>query len=359
MSEHGQPEREPDRGPSAIEAVAPIEAVVRAAIERAGDVASLDAALAEGMGRQSPLAELQRSLSARPPSERGEWGRALQAARAAIDSAASARRAELARAERQARVFTERMDLTEIRAGYGPGHAHLISQTWEALEDIFIGMGFTVAEGPEVEDDWHNFEALNMAPGHPARDAQDSFYVDLGSPGSTVLRTHTSPVQIRVMETTPPPIWTVSPGRVYRRDTPDASHLPAFHQIEALVVDEGICFGDLAGTIDTFTKAFFGPQVRSRLRPAFFPFTEPSAEFDVSCTVCGGEGCRTCGGVGWLELGGSGMVDPAVFEAVGLDPERYSGFAFGFGIDRCAIMRWKVSDLRLFTDNDVRFLSQF
>jgi phenylalanyl-tRNA synthetase alpha chain len=220
-------------------------------------------------------------------------------------------------------------------------------------------MGYSVAEGPEVEDDWHNFEALNMPPAHPARSMWDSFYLRLGAPESVVLRTHTSPVQIRVMQSQPPPIYVVMPGRCYRHETPDARHLPVFHQIEGLVVDRGITFGDLAGTIEAFTEAFFGPGMTARLRPSYFPFTEPSAEFEVTCPFCAGAGCRTCSGAGWIELGGCGMVDPNVFKAVDIDPDEWSGFAFGFGIDRLAQIFHDVDDLRLLLENDIRFLTQF
>jgi phenylalanyl-tRNA synthetase alpha chain len=234
-----------------------------------------------------------------------------------------------------------------------------VTQTRAQLEDTFVAMGYAVAEGPEAETDWYNFEALNMPPAHPARGMWDTLYLRLGPPETVLLRTHTSPVQIRLMESQPPPIYAVMPGRCYRRDTPDARHLPVFHQIEGLVVDRGITFGDLAGTIETFTEAFFGAGMHSRLRPSYFPFTEPSAEFEVTCPICGGAGCRTCSGSGWIELGGCGMVDPNVFAAVGIDAELYSGFAFGFGIDRLAQVRVGLSDMRTLLDNDVRFLAQF
>ena len=224
----------------------------------------------------------------------------------------------------------------------------MVTQTWERLEDIFVGMGFTVAEGPEIEDEWHNFGALNFPPDHPARDMYDTLYVDHGEPGSTLLRTHTSPVQIRVMETIEPPIYSIMPGRVFRSDTADATHMPVFHQIEGLVVDRGITFGDMAGTMDAFTKAYFGREFTSRLRPSYFPFTEPSAEFDI---------LRDDGS--WLELAGCGMVHPNVLQAGGLDPEIWSGFAFGFGLDRLALMRHGIDDLRELFRNDHRFLSQF
>jgi phenylalanyl-tRNA synthetase alpha chain len=228
------------------------------------------------------------------------------------------------------------------------GRAHIVTQAWQRLEDVFIGMGFQVAEGPEVETDWHNFEALNMPPSHPARSMHDTFYVDHGSPGSTVLRTHTSPVQIRVMQSTKPPIYQVMPGRVFRNETTDSTHLAVFHQIEGLVIDKGITLADLAGTIEAFTKAFFGNDFGSRLRPSYFPFTEPSAEFDI----------RTPDG-SWLELGGCGMVHPNVLRAGGIDPEEWSGFAFGFGIDRMAKERHGVSDVREMYTNDIRFIEQF
>jgi phenylalanyl-tRNA synthetase alpha chain len=238
-----------------------------------------------------------------------------------------------------------------------------VSQARAELEEVFVGMGFTVAEGPEAETDWYNFEALNMPPAHPARGMYDTMYLDLGEPETVLLRTHTSPVQIHLMEEAVGhdslPIHAVMPGKCFRLDTPDARHLPVFNQIEGLVVDRGITFGDLAGTIQVFTEAYFGAGMQSRLRPAYFPFTEPSAEFEITCTLCLGEGCRTCSHTGWIELGGCGMVDPAVFAAVGVDADEWSGFAFGFGIDRLAQMRHEIPDMRSFLENDIRFLSQF
>jgi phenylalanyl-tRNA synthetase alpha chain len=239
------------------------------------------------------------------------------------------------------------------------GHLHLVTQTIEELEDTFVGMGFTVSEGPVVETDWYNFEALNFPAGHPARNMYDTLYVDLGEPESTLLRTHTSPVQVRVMEGQEPPIYSVMPGLTHRRDTTDASHLPNFHQIEGLVVDRGITFGDLAGTLAAFTHAYFGGDISSRLRPSYFPFTEPSAEYDITCVFCKGTGCKTCGRTGWLELGGCGMVHPNVLGNVGIDPEEWSGFAFGFGIERMALMRHGIDDIRELVTNDIRFLEQF
>jgi len=268
----------------------------------------------------------------------------------AVSAAIEARTAHLGRAALAERVVAERLDLTEHLGRPTRGHAHLVTQAWERLEDVFVGLGFQVVEGPEVETDWHNFEALNMGDGHPARGEFDTLFVDHAGAGSgrTVLRTHTSPVQIRTMLEQEPPIYIVAPGRVFRRDTPDATHMPVFHQIEGLVVDRDITMADLAGTIEAFTKAFFGPGFSSRLRPSYFPFTEPSAEFDIQ---------RPDGS--WLELGGCGMVHPNVLRAGGLDPDAWSGFAFGFGIDRMAVMRHQVADIRDMYTNDMRFIAQF
>jgi phenylalanyl-tRNA synthetase alpha chain len=301
-------------------------------------------------GRQSPLGLLNRRLGSLPADERPIVGEAVVRARAALDAALDERHRQLAAAERSTQLAAERLDLTETLDAYVPrrGHLHLVTQAHERLEDVFVGLGFMVAEGPEVESDWYNFTALNMPPHHPARSEFDTMFVDLGEPGSVVLRTHTSPVQIRVMESKPPPHYVVVPGRVFRRDTPDATHMPVFHQIEGLVVDRGITFPDLAGTIDAFTHAYFGPGYSSRLRPSFFPFTEPSAEFDIQ---------RPDGS--WLELGGCGMVHPNVLRNCGIDPEEWSGFAFGFGTDRMPLMRHGIDDLREMFSNDVRFLEQF
>jgi phenylalanyl-tRNA synthetase alpha chain len=315
------------------------------------------------------LARLHTRLGQLPPDQRRQLGARINATRSRLEEHAEARAAGLRRAAEQARAETERLDLTEFTCGSaraplagtarGRGHLNLVTQTRSALEDTFVAMGYAVAEGPEAETDWYNFEALNMPPAHPARGMWDTLYLRLGPPETVLLRTHTSPVQIHLMESQPPPIYAVMPGRCYRRDTPDARHLPVFHQIEGLVVDRGITFGHLAGTIEAFTEAFFGAGMHSRLRPSYFPFTEPSAEFEVTCPICGGQGCRTCSGSGWIELGGCGMVDPNVFAAVGVDPEIYSGFAFGFGIDRLAQVQVGLSDMRVLLDNDVRFLGQF
>lgn len=301
-------------------------------------------------------------MKAIDPALRPEVGRQLQELRSQLDSALEAASAAVLAQEVEATLEAERDDVGGYlcRSRYeGIGSLHLITMTRMELEDIFVALGYAVTEGPEVESEWNNFEALNIPKFHPARASQDSFFLDFGDEESTLLRTHTSPVQIRLMQAQKPPIYAIAPGRVYRRDTPDARHTPAFHQIEALVVDEGISFANLKATIESFTSAYFGPSIKARLRPAYFPFTEPSAEFEITCTICGGSGCRTCSGTGWIELGGSGMVHPKVFEAVGIDPEVYSGFAFGFGIDRLAQMRAGLPDMRVLPENDLRILAQF
>ena len=331
----------------AAEARSRTEAAVNA-IGAATDVAALTAARPDLLGKGSPLAGLRRRVGSLAPADRPAAGRALSEALATVEARYAERLDELRAAERLRQLEAERLDLTELYEPPPAGRLHVITQTQQRLEDVFCAMGYTVAEGPEIETEWHNFGALNFPPGHPARDMYDTLYVDHGPPGSTLLRTHTSPVQVRVMQAQPPPLYVVAPGRCYRSDTADATHMPVFHQIEGLVVDEGITLGDLAGAIETFTTAYFGPGFTSRLRPSYFPFTEPSAEFDVQ---------RPDGT--WLELGGSGMVHPSVLEVCGVDPERWSGFAFGFGIDRLAMLRYGIDDLRDLWTNDVRFLEQF
>lgn len=323
------------------------------AITQAATVADLERVVAEHLGKRGALAGLKKGLGGiDDPEARRAAGAAMHAARTAVEEAVEQRRDELAGAETEQRIAEERLDLTEFRSDGSRGHLHIVTQAWQRLEDVFLGLGFSVAEGPEVETDWHNFEALNMGEGHPARGEFDTLFVDHVPPGgrlgTTLLRTHTSPVQIRTMLTQEPPIYVVAPGRVFRRDTPDATHMPVFHQIEGLVVDRGISMTDLAGTIEAFTKAFFGAGFTSRLRPSYFPFTEPSAEFDIQ---------RPDGS--WLELGGCGMVHPSVIRAGGLDPDEWSGFAFGFGIDRMAVMRHGVADIRDMYVNDIRFVEQF
>jgi phenylalanyl-tRNA synthetase alpha chain len=331
-----------------------IRAARDAAIERvaaAGTVEEIGALDSQLLGKRGDLAQLKTRLgSVATIDERKAAGQELNEAVHAVASAIGERRDELKVTETARRVERERLDLTEFAGKPRRGHAHVVTQAWERLEDVFIGLGFEIAEGPEIETDWHNFEALNMGPDHPARSDFDTLFVDHAgaAPGSTVLRTHTSPVQIRAMLAGAPPIYLVAPGRVFRRDTPDATHMPVFHQIEGLVVDRDITLADLAGTIEAFTKAFFGTDFTSRLRPSYFPFTEPSGEFDI----------RTPSG-DWLELGGCGMVHPNVLRAGGVDPAEWSGFAFGFGIDRMAKERHVVGDLREMFTGDIRFAEQF
>ena len=319
-------------------------------------------------GKRSILSTLQKSLGALDPEDRKDAGAQLQEARRSVERAFQERRVRLSEMARDEQMAADRLDLGDVVVSavqwhLSSGHPSLVATTQRELEDVFVGMGFSVADGPEVESDWYNFEALNIPPAHPARGMWDTFYVDLGEPETVVLRTHTSPTQIHLMEQAMTmgtlPIHSVMPGRCYRRDTPDARHLAAFHQIEGLVVDRNITFADLAGVIETFTRAYFGPDIDSRLRPAYFPFTEPSAEFEITCTICRGLGCRTCSQTGWIELGGCGMLDPAVLDAVGIDVDVWSGFAFGFGIDRCAQMRHEIADMRALIENDTRFLGQF
>lgn len=322
-----------------------------AQLAAATTTAELDALASRLGAKRGPLATLKSGLKdLASADDKRAAGRALNDAQHAVDEAIATRRATLASADRDAAVRAERLDLTEYLGAPGRGHAHVVTQAWERLEDVFVGMGFQVAEGPEVETDWYNFEALNMPSTHPARNEFDTLFVDHdGAPaGTTVLRTHTSPVQIRAMLASEPPLYIIAPGRVFRRDTPDATHMPVFHQIEGLVVDRDITLGHLAGTIEAFTEAFFGPGWSSRLRPSYFPFTEPSAEFDIQTPS--GE---------WLELGGCGMVHPNVLRAANVDPEQWSGFAFGFGIDRMARERHLIDDLREMYTGDIRFAEQF
>jgi phenylalanyl-tRNA synthetase alpha chain len=366
-----------------LEEIDALEADGQTRVQAAAGLDDVRAVEAAVLGRKSPLAQVSARLGSLDPPDRKQVGQALQEARGRLTSLLDTRRTGFEAADRERRIRDERLDLTEFTTRHGRpaapvgsgvegrgwepsgtalpdrGHLNLVTQTRDELEDTFVSLGFEVAEGPEAETDWYNFEALNMPPAHPARGMWDTLYLKLGEPETVLLRTHTSPVQIHLMEAQRPPIYAVMPGRCYRRDTPDARHLPVFHQIEGLVVDRGITFGDLAGTIEAFTNAYFGPDIHSRLRPSYFPFTEPSAEYEVTCPICAGAGCRTCSGSGWIELGGCGMVDPNVFLAVGVDPEEYTGFAFGFGIDRLAQVRHGIEDMRILLDNDLRFLTQF
>ena len=338
-----------------------------AAIEAAADTAALDEVRVRVVGKSGSLTAYLRNMGQVPKEERATVGKAVNEARNAVEEALEARKNVLAAAELAASIDAAAVDVTLPGRVQQLGTRHLINRVSEEICDVFLGLGYTVAEGPEVETDYYNFTALNAPADHPSRSMQDTFYVvdrsgdeaAVRGESDVLLRTQTSGVQVHCMEDQELPIYIVAPGKVYRRDVADPSHLPQFTQIEGLVVDKGITFGDLKGTLDYFCKAVFGPDRKTRFRAHYFPFTEPSAEVDVSCGVCHGEGCRMCKGTGWLEILGCGMVDPNVLEMSGIDPEVYSGFAFGVGVERVACLKYNVPDLRLLLQGDMRFLRQF
>jgi phenylalanyl-tRNA synthetase alpha chain len=318
----------------------------------------LDVAQVAVMGRRSALAELQRSLGGLDEAQRRTLGARVNAVRAELQELLDARRAELAGAAEASLLEAERIDMTLPGRRPRPGSLHPLTLVERQIVGVFTSMGFRVVEGPEIEDDWHNSQALNIPPDHPARTMKDSLYVAIPGHPELLLRTETSAVQIRTMQSQPPPVYIVAPGRVYRRETADATHLPVFAQVEALVVDEGITFADLKGTLEALVKSLFGEERRIRFTPSYFPFVEPGAQIGVTCFKCGGVGCPTCGN-GWIELLGAGMVHPTVLENCGYDSERYTGFAFGLGIERVAILKYAIPDMRMLIDGDVRFLEQF
>ena len=338
-----------------------------AAVAATDDLAALDGVRVEFLGKKGSLTSILRGLGALSPEERPAVGKVSNEVRQELESAVQARHADLSASAMAARIGSQAVDVTLPGRARPVGTRHLIEQIAAEVVEIFLGLGYCVAEGPEVELDYYNFTALNQPPDHPARSLQDTFYVrdlsgeraDIEGESDVLLRTQTSPVQVRVMESQKPPIYILAPGKVYRRDVADPSHLPQFTQIEGLVVDEGITFGDLKGTLDHACKAIFGADRKTRFRPHFFPFTEPSAEVDVSCGICDGAGCRFCKGAGWVEILGCGMVDPNVFGYVDIDPERYSGFAFGMGVERIAALKYNIPDLRMLLEGDMRFLRQF
>ncbi len=347
---------------------AAIDAMVEdatAAIAAASDLAELKGVRLAHAGDRSPLALANREIGALPPAAKAEAGKRVGQARGAIKQSLDSRQAEL-EAERDTRVLIEETVDVTLPVDRDPlGGRHPLTTLMERVADVFVSMGYDVVEGPEVEAEWVNFDALNIPPDHPARTMQDTFFVSSSDSG-VVLRTHTSPIQIRTMLDRDPPIYVIAPGRVYRTDELDATHTPVFHQVEALAVDKGITMGDLRGTIDHFAEAMFGEGIRTRMRPSYFPFTEPSAEVDLQCFVCRGESvgdpdnpCRTCGSEGWIEWGGCGMVNPRVLQAVGIDPEVYRGFAFGMGVERTLMFRNGVSDMRDMVEGDVRFSLAF
>lgn len=330
----------------------------------AGDLAALEAVESELTGRSSPIAEARRQLGKMPMDERPSFGARVNDVTEKVKAILATRRAELERLEADRLLQGDRVDVTLEAWTVPAGTEHLIQQTIDEVCEIFIGLGYRVAEGPEAEIAWYNFGALNTPATHPSRLESDTLYLDYGDPVDEILlRTHTSPMQARYMEAYEPPVYVVIPGKSYRADAIDASHLPVFHQFEVLAVDASITLSDLKGTLAYFARQFFGPQVVIRLRSHFFPFTEPSAELDVSCFVCGGTGidCRLCKGSGWLEMGGCGMVDPNVFEAVGYDPAKVTGFAAGMGVERMAMVKHGISNIRHlgFIDNDIRVLRRF
>ena len=317
--------------------------------------ADLDALRVKYLGKKGELTAVLRGMGALSAEERPVIGQLANEVRATIEEALANKAAEQKEKALEAQLKAEKLDVTMPGAAPVVGHVHPLTLVQRDLENIFIGMGYAIAEGPEVEYDYYNFQALNIPENHPARDTQDTFYLT----DNILLRSQTSPVQARVMEVQKPPIRIISPGRVYRSDAMDSTHSPLFHQLEGLAVDKGITMADLRATLSTFAQAMFGEETKIRFRPHHFPFTEPSAEVDVSCFACGGKGCRLCKGEGWIEILGAGMVHPNVLRNCGIDPEVYSGFAFGLGVERIAMLKYHIDDIRLLYENDVRFLSQF
>ena len=346
-----------------------IQAQVEQGVLGADTLDALDRIRVASLGKKGSLTAIMRSMGKVPPEERPAMGQLANTVRANVQAAIEQRKLQLAKAALDAKISAEAADVTLPGRRLAPGTQHLISQIREEIEDIFCGLGYTIEDGPFVETTYYNFTALNAPEDHPSRSAKDTFYVVDNAPegkethalgeSDVLLRTQTSGVQVHVMETRKPPIYMVCPGTVFRPDTADANHLPQFTQVEGLVVDEGITFGDLKGTLDYFCREIFGRDRATRYRPHFFPFTEPSCEVDVSCGVCHGEGCRFCKNTGWLEILGCGMVDPNVLGYVGIDSERYSGFAFGIGVERVVALRYDLPDLRMLMTGDMRFLRQF
>jgi phenylalanyl-tRNA synthetase alpha chain len=339
------------------EKLAKIEAEATGKISGCGSMAELEALRVLYLGRKGELTDLLKSVSSLPPEERPSFGAATNRLKARIGEMLDARKAELSVSEIKSRHASEAVDITLPGRMPFQGHRHPLSQLLDEISDIFHGMGFSVAEGPDVETSWNNFDALNTPENHPSRDMQDTFY--LNKDQSLLLRTHTSPVQIRTMLAQKPPVRIIAPGRCYRRDAIDASHMPVFQQCEGLYVDKKASLADLKGILNYFVRQLLGEKVKIRFRPHFFPFTEPSVEYDFSCLFCGGKGCRVCKQSGWLEISGAGMVDPNVFRNVGYDPESCQGFAWGMGLERVAMLSYGINDIRLFYQGDMRFLEQF
>ncbi len=320
----------------------------------ASDLIQLDAVRVHYLGKKGVFTAHMKTLGSLEPEQRREQGKVINQAKDSFQAQLDAKKTDLEHSALSARLASERIDVTLAGRGQAVAGLHPVTTTLRRINKIFASVGFAVVEGPEIEDDYHNFEALNIPAHHPARAMHDTFYFD----AHRVLRTHTSPVQIRVMESETPPLKVIAPGRVYRCDS-DITHTPMFHQVEGFLVDTDVSFADLKGVVYGFLRAFFEKDIQVRFRPSYFPFTEPSAEVDIECVMCGGEGCRVCSHTGWLEVMGCGMIHPEVFKAVNIDSERYSGFAFGMGVERLAMLRYGINDLRLFFENDLKFLQQF
>jgi len=328
-------------------------------LQEAETLEDLEQLRVEFLGRSGSIARLFQGLRELDGSERPAFGKKLNEVKTAIEAQLGVRERELQSRVEDLRLSRESIDITLPGRRDKLGRRHLITRIIEEIEDVFIGLGYQIEEGPEVETDYYNFEALNTPEWHPAKSLADTFYMDeAGADSRVLLRTHTSPVQIRVMEAQKPPLFIISPGKAYRRDVPDASHTPMFHQVEGFAVDGGITLGDLKGTLELFCHEIFGAERKVRFRPHFFPFTEPSAEVDVSCAICEGSGCRLCKQTGWLEILGAGMIDPNVFGYVGYDPDEYSGFAFGVGVERIAALKYGIPDIRILLEQDFRFLQE-
>ena len=324
-------------------------------LQQAASVSDVDEIRVKLLGKKGKLTEILRGMGKLSPEERKTTGQMANSVRSEIEGLLERRFADMKAAAKEAKFKLEKIDVTEPGKEVTLGVKHPLTITIEEISKVFMSMGFSIAEGPEVETVFNNFDALNAGPDHPSRDMSDTFYIT----EDILLRTQTSPAQVRTLMKTKPPIKVISPGRCFRCDTPDATHSPMFHQIEGLVVDEGITMADLKGTLDSFAKQLFGTETRTKFRPHHFPFTEPRAEMDVSCFKCGGKGCRVCKGSGWIEVLGCGMVHPHVLKVGGLDTEKYTGFAFGMGVERAAMLKYGVDDIRLFYENDMRFINQF
>ena len=335
--------------------LAELRTLAQEKIAKAESVQQADALRVEFLGKKGKITDMLKSMKDMAPEERKSFGQVANETKAQIEKMIAEKMSSLKAAARQAQLLSQTIDVTEPGTSIPLGTRHLITQTIDEVTRIFMSMGFSLAEGPEVETVFNNFDALNAGPNHPARDMTDTFYID----DKVLLRTQTSPVQVRTLMAQKPPIAVIAPGRCFRCDTPDATHSPMFHQIEGLVVDEGITMADLKGVLDSFAKQMFGSSTKTNFRPHHFPFTEPSAEMDVSCFKCGGKGCRVCKGSGWIEILGCGLVHPNVLKVGGLDTEKYTGFAFGMGVERIAMLKYELDDIRLLYENDIRFIEQF